>query len=224
MRISELSRRSGVPISSIKFYIREDLLPPGERRGPNQAEYSKAHLERLDLIRALREVGGLSVEVTRHVLRGIDAPGREAHPLEVAFEAIYAKHADADESDEERATRAEVRAFLDSLPWTAPGDEAVFEREIADALLKIRRYAWADFPASSLEPYARAAWEISRFEFEMIPRGLDLRDLRDGRADAVKSAVLGTVLFEPILLALRRHAHRARTMRLHHIDEPPAQP
>jgi len=39
----------------------------------------------------------------------------------------------------------------------------------------------------------------------------------------VKSAVLGTVLFEPILLALRRQAHRARLLRmLRGLPLPPA--
>ena len=213
MRISELSRRSGVPISSIKFYIREGLLAPGERRGPNQADYSDAHIERLDLIRALREVGGLSVDLARHVLDAIDVPRWEVHPLDVALEAIYAKAPPDDDPDYER-THTEVHAFLDGLPWTVPGDEAVYERDIVDALVKIRRYAWADFPASALEPYARAAWMISAFEFDEIPGGLDPLAIRAGRADAVKSAVLGTVLFEPILLALRRYAQRARMMRL----------
>jgi DNA-binding transcriptional MerR regulator len=203
-----------VPISSIKFYIREGLLAAGERRGPNQADYGEAHLERLDLIRALREVGGLSVELTKHVLSAVDQPRWQVHPLDLALEAIYAKApAPSDDPDYQRA-RSEVHAFLGALPWTVPGDEAVYERDIVDALVKIRRYAWADFPASALEGYARAAWAISAFEFDDIPGGLDPIAVRAGRADAVKDAVLGTVLFEPILLALRRHAHRARMMRL----------
>ncbi len=214
MRISELSRRSGVPISSIKFYIREGLLAPGERRGPNQADYGEAHIERLDLIRALREVGGLSVDLTRHVLDAIDLPRWQEHPLDLALQAIYANTQPPEDDPEYERTRAEVHAFLEDLPWTVHGDEAVYERDIVDALVKIRRYAWAHFPASALEPYARAAWMISAFEFDEIPGGLDPLAIRAGRADAVKSAVLGTVLFEPILLALRRYAQRARMMRL----------
>lgn len=31
MRISELSRRSGVPMATIKYYRREGLLPEGAR-------------------------------------------------------------------------------------------------------------------------------------------------------------------------------------------------
>jgi DNA-binding transcriptional MerR regulator len=40
MRIAELSRRSGVSVPTIKYYLREGLLPPGERTSPNQALYN----------------------------------------------------------------------------------------------------------------------------------------------------------------------------------------
>ena len=47
MRIAELSRRSGVSVPTIKYYLREGLLAAGERTGPNQARYDEAHLRRL---------------------------------------------------------------------------------------------------------------------------------------------------------------------------------
>ena len=37
MRISELSSVTGVPVPTIKYYIREGLLPRGERTAANQA-------------------------------------------------------------------------------------------------------------------------------------------------------------------------------------------
>ena len=46
MRISDLSRQSGVPVATIKFYLREQLLPPGEPTGRNQAVYLDRHLRR----------------------------------------------------------------------------------------------------------------------------------------------------------------------------------
>ncbi len=42
MRVAELSRRSGVSVASIKYYLREGLLPPGELTSPNQAHYGEA--------------------------------------------------------------------------------------------------------------------------------------------------------------------------------------
>ena len=68
MRLAELSRRSGVPRSTIKFYIREGILPQGEPGASrNQATYEPRHLERLALVTALREIADLSVEVIKRV-------------------------------------------------------------------------------------------------------------------------------------------------------------
>ena len=39
MRIAELSSRSGTSIPTIKYYLREGLLPAGEATGRNQADY-----------------------------------------------------------------------------------------------------------------------------------------------------------------------------------------
>ena len=74
MRIAELSRRSGASIPTIKYYVREEILPPGTATGRNQAEYSEDHVRRLRLIRALIDVGGLSVAAARQVLATVDPP------------------------------------------------------------------------------------------------------------------------------------------------------
>ena len=65
MRIAELSRQSGVPVPTIKYYLREGLLPAGELTSPNQASYGETHLRRLRLEEnaitdaAARDIAGL---------------------------------------------------------------------------------------------------------------------------------------------------------------------
>ena len=51
MKISELSRRSGIPVSTIRYYILEGLLPKAIKTGKTRAYYCGAHLKALDLIR-----------------------------------------------------------------------------------------------------------------------------------------------------------------------------
>ena len=51
MKISELSRRSGIPVSTIRYYILEGLLPEAKKTGKTRAYYCTAHLKALDLIR-----------------------------------------------------------------------------------------------------------------------------------------------------------------------------
>jgi DNA-binding transcriptional MerR regulator len=77
MRMAELSAESGVPVATVKYYLREGLLPAGRRIGPNQAQYSRGHLKRLRLVCALREIGGLSLAEVAEVLAVLDA-GRES--------------------------------------------------------------------------------------------------------------------------------------------------
>ncbi|MDQ1397539.1 MAG: hypothetical protein QOG64_2798 [Acidimicrobiaceae bacterium] len=52
----ELSRRSGVPVRTVRFYQTKGLLPAPERIG-REARYTVAHLERLQLISQLQDRG-----------------------------------------------------------------------------------------------------------------------------------------------------------------------
>jgi DNA-binding transcriptional MerR regulator len=95
MRLAELVRRSGVPRYTIKFYIRSGLLPAGDPEGRNQALYGARHLERLELIRALREVAGLPLDVITRVAQQLDQTFErgwetDADPIGEALRAIYA--------------------------------------------------------------------------------------------------------------------------------------
>lgn len=81
--MAELERLSGVPRETIHFYMREGLLPAPSRQGKTQALYDDAHLERLRLVRQLREEKYLPVAVIRSVLRaGLEHPaGRDLDTL-----------------------------------------------------------------------------------------------------------------------------------------------
>jgi DNA-binding transcriptional MerR regulator len=61
------TRRSGVPVATIKYYRREGLLPEGRALNPTAVEYGDEHIQRLWLIRSLIQLGGPSVARTREV-------------------------------------------------------------------------------------------------------------------------------------------------------------
>src|SRR5215207_3162684 len=61
MRISDRSAQTDIPVATVKFYLRENLLHPGVRTAVTQAQYEQSHVARLWLIRALLGPGGLSV-------------------------------------------------------------------------------------------------------------------------------------------------------------------
>ena len=77
MWMGELARRSGVPVATVKYYLREGLLPPGEATGATRASYDERHVRRLVLIRALTGVAGMSLGQVREVLDVIDDAGTD---------------------------------------------------------------------------------------------------------------------------------------------------
>src|SRR5712664_1393717 len=111
MRIAELSRDTGVPVPTIKFYLREGLIPAGERTSPNQMQYDETHVQRLKLVRALVDVGGLSVAGARNVLDGMGSP--EISAVAAVGKAQYAMTAPREHLDDEasRTAAAEVDAL-----------------------------------------------------------------------------------------------------------------
>ena len=107
MLVSELSARSGCSVPTIKFYIREGLLPAGEARSRTRATYDESHLSRLRLIRALLDVGGLSLATARAVIEVMEAGEVDHHDL--VRQALYALGPERidDEPDQVQA-RADV--------------------------------------------------------------------------------------------------------------------
>ena len=75
MKISELAEETGVPVATLKYYLREGVLHPGRALNRTQADYGDDHVERVRLVRALTGVGGLSIAAVRRVLDVISEPG-----------------------------------------------------------------------------------------------------------------------------------------------------
>lgn len=202
MRISELSARSGVPIPTIKYYLREGLLPEGARRSATQAEYGEAHLERLRVVRAL--VGsGVSITATRSVLAALDDPPAEAHGLLGAAHAAVTPALDADID----VTAAEELAA--ALGWR-PGmcDDQVL-RGVAVALEGIEQ-AGFEVPAEVVPVYLDAIRRMADAEIAHVPT--------DSVEGAVRYVVLGSVIVEPLILALRRVAEQVASAERFGVD------
>lgn len=218
MKMAELSRHSGASVATIKYYIREGLLASGQRTATNQAEYGPEHIARLDLIRALREVADLPVATVRRTLAIVDHPngddGDVPDHLGVALGALSPPlDIPPDEAaDYERATQRIDRAMRD-LGWsTAP--DAPGRADLIRAVVAIERQFPGGASDDALRHYADVARQLAAFE---IP---DDWDPSGPSSDALRYAVLGTVLFEPVILALRRLAHMDRHRRLREHERP----
>ena len=73
MKISEVSARSGVPVSTIKFYIRKELLPKPIKTAGTQGFYTAKHLDRIQLIQKIQKEGNMSLDKIREITGMIDA-------------------------------------------------------------------------------------------------------------------------------------------------------
>lgn len=68
MRMRELEQRTGVGRETIRFYIREGLLPEPARASRNSASYSDDHVTRVRAIKRLQEERFLPLAVIRSLL------------------------------------------------------------------------------------------------------------------------------------------------------------
>lgn len=192
MRISELSARSGVAVPTIKYYLREGLVPEGERRSATQADYDEMHLERLRLIRALVD-SGVSIAAARDVLTALDDPPPEPHHLLGVAHAAVTPVADADLD----VTAAEELAA--GLGWRPGMCDTRVLSELARALEAIDR-AGFEVPSDVMPVYLRSIRAMADAEIEGVPT--------ESVEAAVRYVVLGSVIVEPLLLALRRVAEQ----------------
>ncbi len=198
MQLSELSRESGLPIPTIKFYLREGLLGQGDAPGAGRAEYDESHVRRLRLIRALAQVGDLPLSTIGLILSSIDDESVPLHEaLGVAHYALARRGASNAGSTELAEARVEIDGFLDDLGWTIDPD-APDRDELASALGTLRCLGWK-VGAEVFTRYARAADKLAAWELSRNPGALD-------RERAIENAVVGTVVFEAVLTALRRLA------------------
>ena len=259
MKISELSAATDVPVGTIKFYLREGLLPAGERTSRTTARYGQGHVERIRLVRALTDAGGLGIDQVRRVITVIDAddPPRldvlataqdalvggdlpvGAHECSAAPDAGYSSQIRApqlrepgepgepgepDESGEsgapgesdESAPGPEVPGEPDgSAPesgdlipsrartWAARRNWFSYD---GDRVIERFESAWAaceeagvDVDEARMDEYADAVERIARIDVGSLPAGAD---------DAVRRVIVGTVMLEPVLAALRLLAQR----------------
>jgi DNA-binding transcriptional MerR regulator len=74
MRMRELEERSGVGRETIRFYIREGLLPEPAREGRTSAQYSDDHVVRLKAIRRLQDERYLPLSVIKALLNADTPP------------------------------------------------------------------------------------------------------------------------------------------------------
>ncbi|WP_374008378.1 MerR family transcriptional regulator [Leifsonia sp. LS-T14] len=202
MLISELSERAGTPAATIKYYVREGLLPAGERVGGNRTLYGEEHARRLKLIRAMLEVGKLSVAAVKTVLEALDEPGAPvAHAFDAAQQAV-SRSAVPDVAPPSEPALERVDDLAGRAGWADCGDN--IGRGIAAQVIDAFDNAGFPLPDEYLDSYAAAA--RLQAEADLATVGV----LPDP-ARMTELVVVGTVLGDTLALGLRRMAQAVVT-------------
>jgi len=198
MRISELSTQTGVPVATIKFYLRESLLPEGVRTSATQAQYDESHVARLRLIRALLGPGGLSVAAAHRVIQAIEEPPASVHELLGVAARAVARPGVVTAGD------PRVEELMQRCAWQIDEKDHPTYAVLEEALQALDE-AGFELPEGALDVYVKHMRQIAEYEIENVPT--------DSPTAAVRYVVLGTVLIEPVILALRRLAQAEASAR-----------
>lgn len=210
MKISELSKQTGVPVASIKYFLRQGLLPAGRATAATLAEYGEEHAQRLRLVKALTTLGGLSIAATRDVLGAVDqadssegALGAVSYALPVPVAAQRAAGPE-EEAGADATAGAEVAELLAALDWQAPGTSP-HVKGLTAALKELRRLD-AQYAPGELAAYARLAESVARLDLE---RAVGL----DDPVALAERAVIVFAICAPVFELLRRLAQEDQVRR-----------
>ncbi len=195
MRVSELSRRSGIAVPTIKYYLREGLLPPGERTSPNQARYDEQHLRRLRLIRALIELAQVPVAQVKTVLDVLDSETVSLHERIGTVHRAITPPRQLASTDGARAQAADqVSRLIERRGWAVEPDAPAIGT-LVDALAALRSLGQEPL-TDLLDTYADAVEQVTELEIQAVTS----RPSQDQIAEGV---VIGTILGETLMAALR---------------------
>jgi DNA-binding transcriptional MerR regulator len=193
-----------VPIPTIKYYLREGLLPPGVATAANQADYAEEHVRRLRLIRALIDVGGVSVAGARGVVGALTAEDDPLELLGTAQEAVAPRRRAGRETPAWAAARERVLALIAARGWLIHPESTAIAL-VADTLAAAETLEVSELFAH-LDEYVDAAAGLAATEVRTV---LD----RSDPAGRMELVVLGTVLGEALFNGLRMLAHQHESAR-----------
>ena len=220
IKMSELSKRSGVPGPTIKHYIREGLLPgPEVRTSRNMAYYDARLAGRIRVIKELQAERFLPLRVIGDLLE--PAPSDRIRPDRDAAQrktlgALAPVVVDERASTQRRKKSEVIKTFgvtkaeLDTLEKVGvlelrgDGETAGYsgiDLKLLDILADVRRLGLGDiFPISVAEPYMTAVKKLVEFEIDIFRHRALEAQLPAPLPDVAKQAV---ELGERLVVTLR---------------------
>lgn len=199
MQLSELSARSGVSVSTIKYYLREGLLPPGAKTGERRALYGEPHVARLRLLRVLREVGAVPVADLKGIVAAVDDRSRSVHQM---FGAAFDALTKTPDEEPDSTSRVHADRLVEAAGWTSVRPDSP-ERDRLAYLLQVVTDLGAHLDPQEWARYLDLVDLLGDFEVNRLHPD----DPGANRDTLLRRMVVGQVVFGELVLSLRRLAH-----------------
>lgn len=220
LKMKDLERRTGVGRETIRFYIREGLLPEPERPGRNVAWYDESFVERIRLIKELQEKRYLPLAVIKTIVAGDARPApAEVDALLAIDGKVVAALPEGTPAEPERLSAIAKRTGLGVKEVRALADAGLVEIETRDGdrwlgldavrlvelWARLRAAGFEDrlgFGPESLRLYVDVVRMLAREELRIFSRGIT------GRVDAERAVHMAEEGIEVVnrMLALLRRA------------------
>lgn len=177
LRMGELAEASGVPVPTIKHYLREGLLPEPVKTSRNMAYYPPEFVERIRLIKRLQEERFMPLKAIRNVLE--EDPARASAMLELEDQILDRALA----GERSRTSAAEVRKRygvpgevldrLEELEVLTPNSRGYSPSDVTiiEAISRFRAGGYDEkigFTVYDTLRYKKALEELVRQEVEVV--------------------------------------------------------
>ncbi|MDO5634934.1 MAG: MerR family transcriptional regulator [Micrococcus sp.] len=219
MKLQELAARSGISAASIKFYLREGVLPPGRLKNATTASYEDRHLERLAFIRTMRHLVRAPLTQIRHVTRLIDNTDvplldvmEACQCVALGLDPAASRQPPGSPDDDAEATAAHLARLMGwpNIPTRARASMVETLRALKDEGVSVS--------ADSLAAHAMAVTPLARANVGGVLPGGASRDA------VARSVLLGTHAHTRMLAAVSAMAHTYASIAEVTAEMPPAQP
>lgn len=201
MQLNELSNRSGVSTASIKYYLREGLLPPGEAVTATRARYGEKHLRRLELIQALRQIARLGIRQIGALLQLADGGAPRLEVLAAIQRVVLGLDGRRVEDGGAGPDPADAVVRLRHWP-DAPSDA----RNALNAQLKLMQELSIPVPMPVLDVYSRAMDSVAALDISQTVAPEDTDQL-------IRTAAVGMHMHSQLLLKLLALAQASHAIR-----------
>lgn len=167
LKMKDLKEKTGLPSSTINYYLRNDLLPEPVKTGRNMAWYHPSTVSRINLIKKLQEKNRLTISEIKDVVNGMIKPD-DLYVMETLHEFVFGEISSNLYTREEVAEKTglseeEIEDLLVQR-ILIPAASHMFDDSDLFAAQSFARLKKFDLKVSDLKYYADAAEFVAKKE------------------------------------------------------------